>query len=855
MFTDIEGSTRLLESLGDDYGQLLAEHHRIVHDLSEAEGGALVDTQGDGCFLAFPTASSAVRAATNIQIALAAHEWPQKSQVKVRVGVHTGSPVQMEGRYVGMDVHRAARISAVAHGGQVVASAPTVELAGDGHGWTNLGDYRLKDLPRPERIFQLQVPGFGGQHPPLKADRWGGELPQPPTRFVGRDADVEQILATLEGSTRLVTLVGPGGIGKTRLAVHVGSLWAERHPDSVEFVPLATLTDIDEVAGALASAVGITEFSGEDPLAVAIQHLRDRRVMLILDNLEHLLPAVGDVVAQLTGACPDLRVIATSRAPLRVSGERLIRVQGLTLPGGHSDLATAAESEAVSLFIDRARAVAPGFRLSPSNLEAVVEISRRLDGMPLALELAAARTAVLAPGELLDRLRLEILTGGSTDHDERQQTLTATIEWSYRLLDEVHQQVFRQCAVFAGGAGLDDLEAVIRADALPLDSVTSLVANSLVWRDEDESGRSRYRILEVVREFAHQKLAESGELPAVADRHAAHFAGLVQEAEPEIDGPDASEWMARLETEMPNIRAALRWTLEEGAAGSRSVGVDMAQALGWFWYIRGHAVEGLRWLAPARAAAVDAPALTQIRITYFAGALAERLGRFGEAVELFEQTLVLCRQAGDQMRTARALNSLGGMAIEMGDHDAATEYLAEAEDLLLATGDKYGLGANYTNQCDVALSSGDLDRARQLGGLALDLFAETENAFGEGVALRHLAKVAYAAGDLQQCRTLLSRALDKARQIGDQASSARCLERFGGVEISLGQHAKGLRLGAAAQRIRSETGDNLTAERRAGFERSWLEARLALGEDAARVAWDQGAKMTSEQAISYAIDG
>lgn len=855
MFTDIEGSTRLLDSLGDEYGELLADHHRLILDATESHEGVLVDTQGDGCFIVFPTASQAVAAAADIQRALSTHAWPGGAEVGIRMGLHTGAPVPMDDRYVGMDVHRAARISAVAHGGQVVASVATVQLSGeDGHSWVALGDFRLKDLKRPERLYQLAAPGLAEHHPPLRADRWGTELPEPPTLFVGRATAVEEVFEMLSGATRLATLVGPGGIGKTRLAVRVGRLWSDRFTDVVEFVPLATLTETDEVVASIAEALGATQ-TGADPLGLVVQNLRDRRMLLILDNMEHLLPAAGRLVAELTHGCPELRIVVTSRAPVGVSGEQLIRVPALALPPDGADLAAAAETEAVALFVNRARALDPDFRLTDRNLDAVVEICRRLDGVPLALELAAARTTVLAPAELRDRLRLEILTSSSTDLDERQRTLASTIEWSYRLLDDRLQRVFRELSVFAGGGTLEAIEAVAdpggETDAL--EAVSNLVANSLLWRDEDEGGTSRFRMLEIVREFAQRELDRSGDLPAVADRHAARFAEFLEEAEEMMDGSEASEWMARVEAEMSNTRAALRWTLED-PRGSRAAGVAMAQALGWFWYIRGHASEGLRWLEPAMEAAHDAPGLSQIRITYYAGALAERLGRFPEAVERFQQTLALCRELGDEMRTGRALNSLGGMAIEMGDHEAATDYLSEAEEILVAHDDKYGLGANRTNQCDVALARGQLDRARRLGESALGLFSETENAFGEGVALRHLAKVAYAAGDLEDVRTLLKGALHKGLEIGDLAASARCLERLGGVEISLGRSAKGIRLGAVSQRLRSEVGDHLTPDRLASFERSWSEARRVLGEDEYQAAWDQGSNMTFDQAVAYATE-
>lgn len=856
MFTDIEGSTRLLGTLGADYGRLLADHHRLIVDNAASHHGVLVDTQGDACFVVFPTASQAIESAAGIQRALSTHPWPGGADVRVRIGLHTGAPVQMDDRYVGIDVHRAARISAVAHGGQVVASAPTVQLAeDDGHSWLALGDFRLKDLKRPERLYQLVAPGLTESHPSLKADRWGTELPEPPNRFVGRAATMEEAVDVLSGEIRVVTLAGPGGIGKTRLAVHIGRSWSDRFTDGVEFVSLATLSETGEVLAAVVEAVGATQTGSDDPLNVVAEHLRHRRMLLILDNMEHLLPAAGSLVADLARSCPKLRIVVTSRAPLGISGERLIRVPALALPPEGTGVEASLESESVALFVDRARAVDPGFRLSESNLDTVVEICRRLDGVPLALELAAARTDVLAPAELLDRLRLELLTSRSPDLNERQRTLASTIEWSYRLLDPPLQRVFREFSVFAGGAALEDIEAVVTpgGDVDTLEAVSNLVANSLLWRDVDEGGTSRFRMLEIVREFAQGELENSGGPAAVADRHAARLAEFLEMAEQKVDGPEASEWMAKMDTEMSNIRAALRWTLED-PRGTRTTGVAMAQALGWFWYVRGHASEGLRWLKPAIEAAADAPGIHRIRVTYYAGAMAERLGRFPEAVERFHQTLAICRELGDEVRTARALNSLGGMAIEMGDHEAATEYLSEAETILLVHDDDYGLGANRINQCDVAITRGELARARQWGESALDILSKAGNAFGEGVALRHLAKVAYSEGDLEEAGSFLKRALAKGHEIGDIGASARCLERLGGVEIALGRNARGLRLGAAAQRLRSEVGDHMAPERLATFQESWADARRALGEADFQETWEQGSHMTFDQAVNYAME-
>ncbi|HEY8501635.1 MAG TPA: adenylate/guanylate cyclase domain-containing protein, partial [Solirubrobacterales bacterium] len=520
LFTDVEGSTKLLHALGADaYADALAEHRRILREAFARHSGVEVDTQGDAFFVAFPTAPGALAAAADVTRALA------DGPIRVRIGLHTGTPLLTDEGYVGADVHRAARIAAAGHGGQVLVSAATAQLV-DAAELRDLGLHRLKDLAAPERIHQLG----DDEHPPLKALHQTN-LPVPATPFLGRESELDELAALLaRDDTRLVTLTGPGGTGKTRLALQAAANAADHFPDGVWWVPLAALRDPALVVESAARAVGA---DGD-----LVEHIGGKRLLLLLDNFEHLVTAAGDLAPLLAG-CPDLTLVVTSREPLHLDGEHEYAVDPLS------------RSDAVDLFLTRALAVKRDF---VANGE-VAQICERLDHLPLAIELAAARVKILSPLDLLERLdrRLPLLAGGHRDAPERQRTLRATIEWSHELLSGEEQRLFARCAVFRGGWTLEAAEQVAHAD---LDSMQSLVDKSLV-RVRPESGR--FWMLETIREFAVERLEASGEADEVRERHVEFVLGLVEEADAMI-GPehkDADIWIPRLTADHDNLRAAL----------------------------------------------------------------------------------------------------------------------------------------------------------------------------------------------------------------------------------------------------------------------------------------------------------
>ncbi len=567
LFTDIEGSTRLLQQLGEAYRGLLDDHHRIIRGAIEDAGGVRVSTEGDGVFGAFARPRDAVTAAAAAQLALARQSWPSDVEVWVRMGIHTGDGVIGPDGYVGLDVHRAARIASVANGGQVVVSDATrslveKELPGD-LGLLDLGLHRLKDLADPEHVYQLLITGLPSEFPALRSlDAVRNNLPMQLTSFVGREAELGELDALLRAS-RLVTLTGVGGTGKSRLAYQLAAEVGHEFPDGLWAAELAPLTDPDLVAGELASEMGLHPQPGEPIAKTLVAVVQHQTVLVILDNCEHLLDASADLVSRLLQAGPGVKVMATSREALGVSGEVSYPVSSLAIPKGElAEGVSALSYDAVKLFAERAALVKPGFLVTVDNAEAVVQICRRLDGVPLAIELAAARIRSLSPDDIAGRLddRFRLLTGGSRTALPRQQTLEATVAWSYDHITEDEKLLFARLSVFGGGFTLESAELVCAGDGLEVfdvtDLVLSLVDKSLIVVDEDQTG-TRYRLLETLRQYARTRLPEQSDPDQLRRKHAEVLADLVERLDEAMRGPDQVEAFRQFEAEHDNLRAAL----------------------------------------------------------------------------------------------------------------------------------------------------------------------------------------------------------------------------------------------------------------------------------------------------------
>jgi len=807
LFTDIEASTRLLRELGDRYADVLAEHHRVLRDVWARHHGVEVDTAGDAFFVAFARASDAVAAADAAQRALA------DGPVRVRMGLHTGEPLPEVEDYVGIDVHRAARIAAAGHGGQVLLSQATADLAGVDV--RDLGLHRLKDLSAPERLFQLGTESF-----PSLQTLHQTNLPVPATPFLGREREIEEVAQLLgRRDVRLVTLTGPGGSGKTRLALQAVAAAADDFDRGVWWVPLASLADPTLVETAAAQALG-----SKDTLAATVG---DKRLLLLLDNFEHLLDAAAGL-AETIASCPDLTVLVTSREPLHVAGEWEVAVEPLR------------EQEAVDLFRQRAVAVHSDFE---ANGE-VGEICRRLDCLPLAIELAAARVKALSLPALLERLeqRLPLLAGGSRSAPERQRTLRATIAWSHDLLTPSEQDLFARLAVFAGGCTLEAAEEACGAD---LDGIASLVDKSLVRRSGE-----RYWMLETIREFAAERLDGLADASSLRDRHAAWYVALGEQARPELRAREARKWLDRLEAENANLRAALEHLL---ACEDADAALRLSGAIWLYWQTRGHWTEGRRFLAAALSLTGDVEPRRLVDSLWGAALLALWQGDPDEGEEWAGRLLELSRQAGLEHGVSLAIHMFGIAASMQGDHDRARALHEESLVHARRQDDGWLLSVATNNLGSMYMEEGDFERAAELFEESLAIGEARGDLDRRARALTNLGYAAHGLGEGARAHELLRRGLAAAEEIGLVESQLWALFGIASYEAEAGDALAAARLLGRAKELQSDLRagrDDLAEE----VERRTL-ARLhdALGPERLASELAAGAALSLEDAIDLAL--
>jgi len=821
LFTDIDGSTRLVQKYGDRYPDVLAEHRGVLRQAFARHGGVEVDTQGDAFFVVFPRAGDAVSAAVEAQRGLA------DGPVRVRMGLHTGTPLRTAEGYAGMHVHRAARIAAAGHGGQVLLSRSSADAPDVPFELRDLGEHRLRDLPEPEWIFQVRGPGLALDFPPLRSLS-NTNLPIPGRRLVGRERELTELASAIRSGRRVVTLTGAGGTGKTRLAVQAGLELVEHFPNGVLFVGLAPLTDAGLVIPAIAQTVGVRESPGEPLLDTLAAHLEMRRLLLILDNLEHVVDAAADVAA-LVSRAGGLTVLATSREPLRIDAEQ------------EFPLAPLEAADAIELFSDRATLVDPDFEADGPT----AEICERLDGLPLAIELAAARVRLLPPSTMLERLerRLPLLRSSARDIPDRQRTLEATIDWSYGLLSPVEQELFRNLAVFAGGCSLDAAETVCSADP---DVLEALVQKNLVLQRRDVEGNARFLMLATVREFADDQL-EARDPGAVQRSHAAWVCTLAEEAEPHLLGQGQVRWMGRLDEEFANIRAAVGTSL---AAGDAETALRISAALVDFWDARGSYDEARGWLhrglaaydgtddqlrarsllAAALAAfnsadVEEAESLTaqSLEISRSAdsgrvhtrgliqmAALAMLRGDFARTVALAGPAAAVAEAAGDDIMCAFALNLLAVGRYELGDQDDGERLFTEAARLLRAAGDRRDLAILEANLAEAALVAGDYATARGRYQSALALSGELgdrgrEPSYHLGMAVAELFEES-----LDSAAEHVSTALIGGRNVGDIATVIGAMSCAAGVLAARGDPAAASVLRGIVEHASAERGLELS---------------------------------------------
>jgi predicted ATPase/class 3 adenylate cyclase len=677
LFTDIEGSTNLLRDLGPRYRTLLLDHRSLLTTGFERFGGRLLGAEGDSLFAVFPTPKDALLAAAEGQLLLHDATWPDGIAVKVRMGIHTGDVLVEEDEYVGLAIHQAARISNAAHGNQILLSEATQLAAADALPaditLEPVGRFRLKDFPEPQRLFQLQHPRLPADFPaPRTAGGPTHNLPRTFTSFIGREHELKDVIDLLRANS-LVTLTGPGGCGKTRLAIEAASASLHLRPGGVWFVDLAPVSDPDLVLATAAAAMNLTETSRSDLDGATIGFLSTGSPLVILDNCEHLIGACSDLVERWLASCPAITILVTAREPLGIAGEIIRRVPGLDVG---PDAEGSRQSDAAQLFVDRASAHDPEFQPSEDELDLIAQLTRRLDGIPLAIEMAAGLIGALDLREIVSRLddRFRLLTGGSGRTLGRQQTLLAAVEWSHDLLRPAEQMLLRRLATMSGSFSLDAMEAVCAGDGLEPTEVVQLLRRLVAtsWLIKERGGaHTRYRMLETSRQYALERLIASSEAERFRDRHYAWFLELAENAaEFLLGGPEQANWFDRIELELDNLRTALAWSLGEGEA---TVALRISAALTRFWEVRGHWTEALRWLEQALERASDAAAHLRAPALVSASFMAFYRGSLEVARAYAEEGLAAARAAGDDVSEARGLRFLAVTEQRAGNEDAALD--------------------------------------------------------------------------------------------------------------------------------------------------------------------------------------
>jgi predicted ATPase/class 3 adenylate cyclase len=862
LFTDIEGSTRLVQELGDRFRPALETHHAILRRAIVAHGGAEVSTEGDAFFAVFRSPIGAVSATVDAQRELAATQWPDQRVIQVRMGLHTGEGELGGDNYLGVDVNRAARIAGAGHGGQVLLSESTRALVAPAIPpdvqLRDLGEHRLKDLPAPEHLYQLVIAGLPAEFSALRTlDSSLTNLVEAETPLIGRERELTDLRGLL-AAARLVTVTGPGGIGKTRLAIALGSQAQDQFGDGVVLVELETFTERSVVAVAIGQAVGARPAAERDPEDALIEQVESRQLLLILDNFEQLT-GVAPLVARLLAGAARVRIVVTSRVPLHLSGEQEYPLSPLPVPDAsvNGGLEALLRIECVQLFVERARRVRPDFQLTDENAGAVAAICRRLDGLPLAIELAAARVKVLAPTIMLDRLEhsLSLLAGGSVDLPARQQTLRGAIDWSYQLLNTDEQALFRRLTAFSGGwtveAAGDVAAPGLELGGDILDGLITLVDQSLVRpTPEGGSGEPRFEMLQLIREYGAERLAETEEAPLIGRRHAEWFMSLVEEHVAALEGGSDLDWLDRLDREHDNLRAALRWSIEQD---EREIGLRIATAVWRFWQRRGHLIEGRHWferLLPAddQPDSLDAGILAAAHTA--AGGIVYWQNKVDEAGVHYQAAYDLDQRFGRSDRLGDDLYNLAFVAMLREDFDTARQRFAKSAELFAAADQPERLADTTAARGALEMRTGDLEQARVWLEEGRRLHLAQGNRARAVDNSMVLSNVYFQLGDASRARELLLGGMEEARVMGDVTRLPLVFDLAAAMAVKEGRPADALRLAAASAQRRATLGSGvpnfvtnvpeLVAEARAALaatsdpgaaDRAWAEGE-ALDENA-----------------------
>lgn len=855
LFTDIEGSTRLVQALGDGYLPVLEAHNRILGDAVSANGGIGLKTEGDSLFAVFEAADRAALACLDAQRGLVEHGWPEDGMVRVRMGLHTGTGTLGGADYVGLDVHRAARISDAAHGGQIVLSEPTAVLIErhlpPGCSLRDLGKHRLKDLLDPETLFQIDAEGLETDFPELRTlDAIPNNLPLQLTSFVGREEELAEAIGLLE-ACRVLTLTGPGGTGKTRLSLQVAAESADGFADGVYFVSLSPVTDPAVVPSAILTALGL-QVSSKDmsPRDHLVDHLSGKSALLVLDNFEQLLGA-APLVAELVRCSPRSKFLVTSRSPLRITGEQEMPVPPLAIPQTASDLASLTGSEAVNLFAERAMAVRPDFAVTAENAADVLELVRRLDGLPLAIELIASRVRLLPVRTIVERLDTKMLSFGAVDLPDRQRTIDGAISWSYDLLTDPQKELFACLSVFAGGARLEEIEKVCadtEASGMDLlDGLEALIDQSLLATVTSPAG-PRFRMLHVIREYAAVRLAETGKESELRTRHLAAYAEMVEAVGPELLRKDRRIWLDSIQADHDNIRAALEW----GQGQEVDLVLRLASGTWRFWQARGHLFEARRRLETALAQPGGSRQCRAKAMEAMGGILWWQ-GKMEECEGVYRQTLDTQREIGEPAEIANALYNHSLALAATGVADESWNELEEAEAIYRELDDPAGLGNVLWGKGNWAMFMGDNERTRELHLRSAEHYRRAGNEFGLGWSLYEIAYVSYKMGEAASGWPYTKEALELFASAKDVSGIVLLTLAAAAIALEVGDTTRAMRLAGGHHRLRESSGTDIAISEEnevPGLEPESLKALE--GELAA--AYAEGQAMTQEELVAYALD-
>jgi predicted ATPase/class 3 adenylate cyclase len=908
LFTDLEGSTKLWEQYPGEMKLALTRHDELVRHAIESQAGRIIKNTGDGFHAVFDTGVNGVKAALAAQRALFSTNWDEikPHSLRVRMGLHTGEAQERSGDFYGPALNRAARLMSVAHGGQTLLSTTTADLVRDqlpeSAALKDLGEHRLRDLVRSEHVFQLVDPAIPSEFPPIRSvDAFPNNLPVQLTSFIGREHELEEARQRL-ASAHLLTLIGPGGTGKTRLSLQLAADLLPSFPDGVWLAELAPLTDPALVPQSVASVFRLREQLGMPLDELLIDYLRDKNLLLMMDNCEHLIDACAQLADHILHTCANLKIIVSSREALGISGETVYRVPPLSLPD--SEILTRAsltKCESAQLFIERAAAAKPRFSVTGQNVESIAQICRRLDGIPLAIELAAARVTAFSPEQIASHLddRFRLLTGGSRTALPRQQTLRALIDWSYELLSEDERRLLRKLSVFAGGWTFEAAESVC-SDLDVLDLLSQLVNKSLVTVD-DEADEPRYHLLETVRQYARDKLLEMGETEPTRGSHFDYFFRLTEELAPRLKSFGASQWVDRLELEHDNLRAAAQWGLENRLTDL----LQMIQFLPYFWNRRGYEEEGRNLIRDALRRASQLPEFQggadQRQLTLLgqawqvlamlaysqgdnvravdasqrAAALARQLddkrllalalafeasglmflGQIENVEPLLKEGLTAAEQSGDKFAVGLPL-SLYAQAISMttGDFVLARSEILRGRELLRESGDDWGASMSLLSTAMIAKYRQDYPEARRQFVALEPIFRDLGDQHRINMVRSELAHLERFEGHYQQAEALYRESIQEWQRIGHRAAVAHQIECFAILARLNGQGERAARLYGAAEALREKIGISMTQMERVEYEQHVAGLRVVMEPSTLASAWAEGVRMTMDQAVRFAVE-